>query len=251
MPACAGMTNMQMSRPKTLLLLIAASLITHLPGITNPLLDHHAWAQTLRASLSRNYFEGGMNLFKPRYDYMENEGHDNAPQFPLYSYLVALLYKVFGFHETLGRVLSAVFAAFCAVFLYLLAARFLDEKTSFLSGLVFCFIPIRIYFMRTFMPEAMAIFCLVAGFYFFLLWMREDRFLPHGIASSILLTFVPLLKIAYLWLLLPPLIYAVSRRGLRFLISGSFLVSLFIFASAVGGWYGCANFGAERSSGFV
>ena len=241
-----------MNRPyRTYFILFFFSILTHLPGITLPLLDHHAWAQTLRASQSRNYVEDGMRLLKPRYDYIETLDHDTAPQFPLYSYLVALLYKAFGVRDFLGRVLSAVSAAFSAVFLYLLAARFLDGKTAFLSGLVFCVIPIRVYFMRAFMPDAMAVLCLVAGFYFFLRWVDEDRFWPFGLASSLLLTLAPLLKIAYLWLLLAPALYALKKRGPAFLKDRGFLLFSAVFILSVAGWYGGANPGAERSAGFL
>lgn len=242
-----------LSRSKAFLILAAASFLTHLPGITNPILDHHAWAQTLRASLSRNYVEDGMNLMKPRYDYIETAGHNKSPQFPLYSYLAALLYKVFGIHDFLGRVLSAIFAAWAAVFLYLLAARFLEDRTAFLSSLVFCVIPIRIYFMRAFMPEAMAIFCLLAGFYFFIRWLDDDRdrFWPFGLAASFLLALVPLLKIAYLWILLAPAFYVLKKRGAGFLKNWGFLLFSTIFIFMVGGWYARINLGAERTKGFL
>lgn len=241
----------RVSRSKAYLILAAASILTHLPGITNHILDHHAWAQTLRASLSRNYVEDGMNLMKPRYDYIDIGGHEKAPQFPLYSYLVALLYKVFGVHDFLGRVLSAAFAALSAISLYLLAGRFLEDNTALLSGLVFCVIPIRIYFMRTFMPEAMAVFCLAAGFYFFIRWIDDDRFWPLGLAASFLLAMAPLLKIAYLWLLLAPALYALKKRGSRFLKSRGFLLFSAIFVFMAAGWYGRVNLGAERSKEFL
>ena len=48
-----------------------------------------------------------MRLFDPKYDSFEVDDHQKAPQFPLYSYLAALLYKVFGLHDWLGRALSA------------------------------------------------------------------------------------------------------------------------------------------------
>src|SRR5438552_1470100 len=88
-------------------LLAGLSLLTHLPGIFNRLLDFQSWAQTLRASQARNYFEGDMNFFHPRYYFAETSGHERALQFPLNSYCAALLYKTFGFHDWLGRLLSA------------------------------------------------------------------------------------------------------------------------------------------------
>ncbi len=191
-----------------------------------------------------------MNLFKPQYDYIE-AGQAKAPQFPLYSYLVALLYKIFGFHESLGRILSAFFSALSAGFLYLLAGRFLDEKSAFLSGLAFCFIPLRIYFMRAFMPEAMAIFCLLAGFYFFVRSISDDSSPFDGIVSLLFLTLVPLLKVAYLWLLIVPILYVWKQKGLKCLLTIKFAASFAFVFLTVGGWYLYSNYGVKSSGDFA
>ncbi|OGR85705.1 MAG: hypothetical protein A2901_05785 [Elusimicrobia bacterium RIFCSPLOWO2_01_FULL_54_10] len=192
-----------------------------------------------------------MNLFKPRYDYVEYESHERAPQFPLYSYAVAALYKVFGVHDFLGRVVSALFAAASAVFLFLLASRFFDGKTAFLSGLAYCVIPLRVFFMRAFMPDSMAVFCFLAGLYFFLLWLDEEKFFPYGIAAALLLALVPLLKIAYLWLLVAPVFYVLQTKGTSLFKRAGVWVIFGIVASAFSGWYGWVQFGAERSAGFA
>ena len=169
------------------LVIFLFSILTHIPGITSPILDYHAWAQTLRAGIARNYFEGGMNPVKPKSDYIETESHDKAPQFPLYSYLIAVCYVLFGFNDLFGRWISILFAALSAVSLYRLAREIEDERTARAAALVFCVIPIRIYFTRTVMPEAMAIFCLIEGFHQTVLWVRSEKFFPHGILAAGLL----------------------------------------------------------------
>ncbi len=226
------------------------SLLTHLPGITNPILDQHAWAQTLRAALARNYAEGGMRLFHPESDYIETASHDRAPQFPLYSYLVAVLYRLFGIKDFLGRVLSAFFAALSAVYLYFLVRGFEEERLARADAFLFCVVPLRIYFMRAFMPESMAIFSLLGGFYHFFAWVRREKFLPHGLLAAFLLTLVPLLKIAYSPLLLAPMIYLYREKKALFFSAEVLLSSLWIAGAAVS-WYLYANFGVEKTEGFA
>jgi len=216
------------------LIIFLFSLLTHMPGIRNPILDYHGWAQTLRASIARNYYEGDMNFFKPRVDYQGHNPKHSSTQFPLYSYLVALLYKIFGVSEVWGRILSALFAALSAVVLYFIVREFFDDRIAFFSGLFFCVIPLRIYFMRTFMPESMAIFSLLAGFWYALRWDKEKKFLPHGFLCGFFLTLSFLLKIPYLFMILPVLYLNFNSAKIN--LKRIFILLIFLLIG-VGSWY--------------
>ena len=235
--------------PYKLIFIFFFSLATHVPGLFSPIFDYHGWAQTLRASVARNYYENGMHFFNPQVDYFE-ESFDRAPQFPLYSYLVAVCYKVFGFNDAWGRVVSAFFAALSAIFLYLLARLYMKENAAFLSAFVFCVIPIRIYFMRAFMPESMAIFSLIAGTYFCAVWADSGRLFPWGILAWGFLTLCALLKLPYLPLLFPAGFILYKKWGARAFIRRDFIIVAVLFAAAYLGWYGHANAGLEKSKGF-
>src|ERR1700754_949430 len=99
-------------------IIIAWSLLVHLPGITSPLLDYHAYRQCQTASMARNYVRGGMHFLNPQLD-TEGTPVRAGTEFPVYSYLLAILFKLFGMHDIWGRILSAFFGAWGAVFLYL------------------------------------------------------------------------------------------------------------------------------------
>jgi 4-amino-4-deoxy-L-arabinose transferase-like glycosyltransferase len=223
------------------LFLFLFSLATHLPGITSPLLDFHGWAQTLRASTARNYYEHGMKFFHPEVDYVENWDTNSAPQFPLYSYLVALIYQAAGPNDAWGRVLSAFFAAWTSVLLYFFARRFVGELAGFWGGLVFSVLPISLYFTRAVMPDSMAVFCFVAGLYAALKWTEREAFWPWGVGSCLALTLSFLLKLAYLPLALAPAWLVWRRWGWGLFKRPGVWLFLGLFGLAYFGWYGTAN----------
>src|SRR5438552_17809740 len=90
--------------------IIVFSLLVHLPGLTSPLLDYHAYRQCQTASMARNYVRHGMHFFNPELD-TEGKPDRAGTEFPVYSYFLAILFKFFGVHEVLGRLLSMLFAA--------------------------------------------------------------------------------------------------------------------------------------------
>ncbi len=220
------------------LILIAWSLLVHVPGLLSPLLDHHAHRQCQTASMSRNFYRHGMNLFHPELDTLGPPTRAGT-EFPIYSYIVALLYKLFGIHEVLGRLFSVFLTAWSALFLFRFVSRRLGETTAFWSSLVMCSIPVHIYFTRTFQPEPMALWG-VLGFLDY-----TDRWLRTGQRRDWLLALFlgatgPLLKLPYLYLIIG-LAWALGvhrQKGPMRALGGFLLLSILAFTVA---WYAWAK----------
>ena len=115
---------------KILLGIFFIALAIRLWGVTNPLLDFHAWRQTLTATIAYNFYADGMNFVTPRLNMIGSIFHF---EFPLYTYLVALLYKIFGFDEILGRLVAIAFSMGSIWFLYLLGKRYFDENSALVA----------------------------------------------------------------------------------------------------------------------
>src|SRR5437762_630268 len=88
-------------------LIVLLSLLVHLPGIASPLLDYQAYRQCQTASMARNYVRHGMHFLNPELD-TEGSPARAGTEFPIYSYILAILFKVFGIREALGRLLSCL-----------------------------------------------------------------------------------------------------------------------------------------------
>src|SRR5258708_39928098 len=88
-------------------LIILWSLAVHLPGLFSPLGDYHAYRQCQTASMSRNFARHGMYFLNPEVD-TEGKPVRAGTEFPIYTYMLAFLFKPVGVHAFLGRVLSSL-----------------------------------------------------------------------------------------------------------------------------------------------
>ena len=148
------------------------ALAFRLWGATNPLLDFHGWRQTLTATMAYNFYADGMNLFNPRPNMINSIYHF---EFPLYTYLVALLYKIFGFHEIFGRVVAIAFSMGSIWFLYLLGKRYFDATSAIVACGFFAVLPFSVYYSRTFMPESAMLFFSISMVYMFACWLDTGK----------------------------------------------------------------------------
>lgn len=211
------------SSGKILLAVFLVALAYRLWGITNPLLDFHSWRQTLTATVAQNFFSEGMNLFHPTSNFVE-ENYEF--EFHLYSFIVALLYKVFGPYDPLGRGVSVAFSLGTMGMLFLLGKRYYDELTAGIAIAFLAVLPMSVYYSRTFMPESTMLFFSVSMLYFFTRWLDSDRWLFLILASgSAALAF--LVKLPALYLTGPLLFLAWNKHGNRIFLQ----YKLYLFAA--------------------
>ena len=58
-----------------------------------------SWREADLSSIARNYYREGMNLFAPRIDWRGSGPGYTEIEFPLYPWSIAVLHKIFGYHE--------------------------------------------------------------------------------------------------------------------------------------------------------
>jgi Dolichyl-phosphate-mannose-protein mannosyltransferase len=129
----------------------------------------HQWRQTDSLSITLNYLRGGFNFFNPKMHCMDGAANVQAvSEFPIIYYLVAILWKIFGYHEFIFRLVSLSF-----FFSGLLALHqfFLDLlKDTFwaiaITALVFTSPVIAIY-ANNFIPDVPSLSLNMIAWYFF------------------------------------------------------------------------------------
>jgi len=146
----------------TLLLLGAGSRLIHLGS---PLLDGQACRQTETASIARGFATLSFSPLYPRLDIYEG-----APgvelELQIYTTIVALLYRLFGVHEVIGRLVSIAFALAAIAYLYALGRRWLPGSGAAWASFFFAASPLAVFVGRNFQPDmAMAAFS-IAGVYY-------------------------------------------------------------------------------------
>lgn len=170
-------------------------LFLRLRFITSQIVDFHWQRQVDTAAIARNFYEEGMNIFYPITDWRGNTSGYVEMEFPLYPYLMAIIYKIFGVNELYGRFVSVLFACGTFIYLYLLARKLVGEKGSLFAVGLFSFAPLAVYFTRTYQPESMYLFFATASIYHYLLFL-ESRMNKDFVISTVFLAIAASLKIA-------------------------------------------------------
>ena len=235
---------------RTLILLIAVlALAMRLPGLFAPLTDHHYWRQLDTAAIARNFATENMNLLYPMLDWQGPRGYAEV-EFQLYTWLVAVLYRMFGVHDFLGRVVSILCSLGAMFVLYDLARRALGTRAALWAALLVATAPLPVFFGRSFQPEAMMAFFSVAAIYCVYRYVERDgeRWFWLGAAATSLAI---LLKLPSLYLGLPLVALALRPGGVRFLAQPRWWVFAALALAPSLFWYSWAHeLGVASSAGF-
>ena len=248
--------NLVNSYPIAFLLLLAFCL--RIFNFSSPILGVHSWRQADTAAIARNFYENGYNFWYPQVDWGGNLTGYCQTEFPIYSFLIAILYKFLGIHESIGRLVSIVFSLITIYFLYKLCLEITkDQQLSFWSSFFYTIIPTNIYYSRTFQPESFVLMTGLSGIYFFYKWLKTDQ-KKYFYTSLILVTLACLVKVVPAFYLSLPMIFLAWQRFDRkmffnlnlwfyfFVVLISTLI-WYLHSFQVGMEYGLTfGFGAER-----
>ncbi len=194
---------MSNNNSKYAIAIIISGLLSRLVNLKLPLLEVAMWRQCQTASVARNFYYNGMNIFYPQVSYGgTTNGIVGDTEFQLYPFIVALLYKFCGVHEYLGRLVSIL--AFCggAFFLYKLTRKHADNVTALITLLFYTFNPYIFFYSRAFMPESSMLFFSIAMLYFFSEWIDKEGWRRFAL-MTLCATLAFLIKIPTICLGLP------------------------------------------------
>lgn len=151
--------------------------LSRIPYINNSTAEAgEVWRQTDTESIARNFIKYQFNIFFPQLNYDGIPPNYVQLEFQITTFLIAILYKLFGVHIFLARLVPIGFFMFSVFFLYRTARRFFPVYPSLTVIIIYSIIPLNIFFSRAIMPEA-ALLCFINGaFYFFLKWLNDERF---------------------------------------------------------------------------
>lgn len=107
--------------------IVCLSLLFHLRFMNQPPRGVHVWRQCNTLAVAKNFHEESMNIFQPRVDHRKGTNGVTGTAFPLYEYLLALVYQVVGFHETSHRWLQFLIYAFLIFGVYRFSERWFNH----------------------------------------------------------------------------------------------------------------------------
>ncbi len=216
--------------------ILLLALLLRLYHIDFPVGGWHDWRQADTAAMARNFYENGFNLFYPQIDWGGNSSGLVESEFPIYPFVVSILYQLFGVNDIWGRILSVLFSLTTIYGLYLLTKKYLSKKAALWATFIYAIIPSNIYFGRAFMPESAMLMCSVLGIYWFALWLESSRTRDFILAVAFV-SLAALLKIPALYLGLPLLFLARLRfQSNTFKTKTLWLFALLVLVPVVA-WY--------------
>lgn len=141
-----------------------------------------SWRETDIGGIARNFYREGMNLFYPRIDWRGDGPGYVEMEFPLYPWLIAVIYKLFGYHEIFGRLLSYSFSLGAMAVFFLLARYLLPPVGAVLASLFFVLSPLAIKISNSLQPEGLMFLCYVLAAYAFIRWLDDNSWKHYGLA---------------------------------------------------------------------
>lgn len=189
--------------------------------INNPIADWHSFRQADTAAVARNFVKDGTNLLYPQSDSFTILNEKQIPnpnryfinEFPLYNYLVSLVYKLKGINTVYARLISDIFASLGVFFLYLLTKKLFSTKVAILSTLYYSILPYNVYYGRVVMPEPAFICFSIISFYLLLQFVEKPSFL-RGLIFSLVFATAMLVKPYSIFLFIPFIYWVFANHGL-------------------------------------
>jgi hypothetical protein len=133
----------------------------------------HQWRQTDCLSITKNYYEEGMNFFQPKIHYQGPVDGKAVSEFPILNYTVAGLWKIFGEHEFIYRLLEYLIFLTAVFLLFNTMLRlYRSGLLAFFTGSVLLTSPLLVYYSLNFIVDVPALsvgimtFCCFARFYY-------------------------------------------------------------------------------------
>jgi 4-amino-4-deoxy-L-arabinose transferase-like glycosyltransferase len=146
-------------------------------------LDHlFSWREADVGGIARNYYREGMNLFYPRIDWGGDGPGFAEMEFPLFPWLIAVLYKIFGYNELFGRFVSYAFSLAAMGVFFRLAAYLLPTVGAIFASLFFVLSPLAIKISHSLQPEGLMFFCYILAAYAFIRWIDDNSWKYYAIA---------------------------------------------------------------------
>lgn len=206
--------------------------------LTYPILDSFNFRQAQTATFALNFYKYGINLFQTELDIFGIGGQKYLTlEFPIYEAIVAALYKLFFVSDIWGRIVSITAGFIGAWYLYKIVSLLIkDKKIAVYSVFFFLFAPLNLFYHRAFMIEPTIIAFLLAGTFYYLVWVNhQDR--KSYFLALLLLTFGFMHKGLYgpFWLL-PLVVYYIKQKSIKHIFSFKFL-SIILLPLAILFWW--------------
>ena len=158
----------------TLAAILGLCVALRLHNVHVPLVDTSDWRQTDTGAVAYFYYHYGIRLLHPQL-WHDGPGPDYTQlELQLSPAIAALLAHVFGWSDTLLRVVALALFTGAAVPLWVLVRRRLGPGAAQWTALAYVLLPVGIYFGRVFQPECAQLFFGMCGLWATDRWVERQ-----------------------------------------------------------------------------
>jgi len=201
-----------MGRTSHLVILVSIMAVAaRLVLIDQPFVDHWSWRQSDVAAIARNYLQGRFDFARPQIDWAGDQPGYVGTEFPILPFIAALLYKLFGAHEWIGRIQAVILFAISLPFFFFLVRNISGEIAAIWSLFFYSFAPLGIIASRCFMPDTPSLALSIVALYFFQRWLDDERSISAFVTSALCLSLSILIKATSVLMAAPLLCLAFQR----------------------------------------
>lgn len=147
-----------------------------LPYINNPPSEYvDMWRQADTESIARNFVEHRFNIFYPQFNYDGPLPNYIQLEFQITTFLIAILYKLFGYHNFFARLVPTIFFMLSVYYLFLLMRKIYSTKMALITVFIYSILPMSLFYSRAIMPESALLCFFNAAFYYFYRWYETEE----------------------------------------------------------------------------
>lgn len=225
-----------------LVLLCFVQWLIHAPFMNKVAMGNHVWRQVNTLAVAKNYHTEDMNILYPRIDKNYATNGITGPQFTSYDYTLALLYRIFGFSETLHRWFSLMLSFFAiAGMVAVMRCYFPMGNTAYWGGLALIGIPEFYYYSIAAVPDLLALAAMLWGWYFFYRFLALKSIYMALVAGS----FLTLAGMTKLMFLVPGFVFLgeiIQRKLWHWSYWKGYLIISIMTLGGSGFWYVWAKY---------
>lgn len=201
-------------RHAALFAILVLALLLRLYGIHNPILDHPGWRQGDEAAIARNFALLHDDIFYPQVDYDGPAPNYAELELQIVPFAAAQLYRVFGVHETIARLIVVAFSLAEVWLLYLFGREVFSRRAGLIAALAFAIAPGAVYYGRTITPDTDMVFFMTAALYFWWRFCGQRRPLDFAVAAAFGAVAMLAKPVAVL-AIVPVIALSIARRGFK------------------------------------
>ena len=214
----------------------------------------HAWRQSDCASIALNYYQNSMDFFSPETHNLTSDGGTTGKcctsEIPILYYLVAILYKIFGHHDSLFRLVNTLIFFLGLFYLFKLFFYVLKDGFWAITLTLFVFTsPVLVYYGNNFLSNSSALAFSFVGWYYFVRFVKERTLRWFYISVAIfalagafkVTAFFSLFAIAGVMVLEALKIVRIKNQSPIFMAPIKMSLPIVAAITVVGGWIGYAH----------